>query len=166
MPWTALPRRGTGRAGQVSGSRGRIEAVGEGLEVARVLVEAGGAAGERDGLAVVTGSLGLVATSLVDVAEALEAVDVIGEATHEVAGGSLGLVEAPGVDEIDDGVGQMVEIVIVERRTRGRGRTHRLTRGRGLLLGQAAELVLLAAAAGAGGISRGHGHEDPDLRGR
>ena len=53
MPWTALLRRGTGLAGQASGSRGRIEAVGEGQEVARVLVETRGAAGKRDGLAVV-----------------------------------------------------------------------------------------------------------------
>jgi len=114
MPWTARPRRGTGLASQGSGSRGRIEAVGEGLEMARVLVEAGGAAGERDGLAVMAGGLGIVATSLVDVAEAFEAVDVIGVATHEVAGSSLGVIEAAGVDEIDDIVGQQVEVILVE----------------------------------------------------
>ena len=125
-----------------------------------MLVEAGGAAGERDGLAVVAGSLGVVATSLVDVSEALETVDVIGEATDEVTGGGFSVIEAPGVDEIDDGVGQLVEI-FVECRTRGRGPARRLTRGRGLLLGQAAELVLLAAAAGARGISGEHGHDDP-----
>ncbi len=90
MPWTAPLRRGTGLAGQASGSRGRIEAVGEGQEVARVLVETRGAAGKRDGLAVVAGGLGLVAARLVDVAEALEAVDVVGEATHEVASSNFG----------------------------------------------------------------------------
>ena len=161
MPWTALLRRGTGLAGQASGRRGRIEAVGEGQEVARVLVETRGAAGKRDSLAVVAGSLGVVATRLVDVAEALEAVDVVGEATHEVASSDFGLIEAPGVDELDNGVGPLIEIILVKRRTRGRGHASGLARGCGLQLGQAAELVLLAAAAGAGGVSGRHGHEKP-----
>ncbi len=72
-----------------------------------MLVETRGAAGKRDGLAVVAGGLGLVAARLVDVAEALEAVDVVGEATHEVASSNFGLIEAPGVDELDNGVGPL-----------------------------------------------------------
>ena len=145
----------------------------DGLELGVVLLRVG--ANEVDDFAVAVGRLFLTASGLVDHSEAIPAIMHIGEARDEVAGGLLGLVELAGMDEVDGGVGRRGQLVlgIVDAGVGGGeafgdfgvrwafapGRRGGRERTRGfLVLGEAAVLVLLAAATRAGIIASGFGH--------
>src|ERR1700686_5160730 len=175
---TAVPR---------SGCDWRVEAIHEldehFLEAGLVVV--GGLADECDHLSVTVGSLTVLATGLIDHAEAIVAIVHVGEQQQEIAGGLLGLVELAGTDEFGSGVGRDGEFVLVSvlgageaRRDSGFhltkvqairgggfggvfsaprfGLAKQLARDR-FLLGKAAFLVLVAAAARAGIIASGLG---------
>ena len=64
-----------------------------------------------DGLAVGVGRLLAIAARLGDLGEALVAVDDLGVANEQLAGGCLSLVKVAGVDEIAHGVGGVGEVV-------------------------------------------------------
>jgi hypothetical protein len=128
-------------------------------------------ADEGDDLAVALGCAAVIAPRLVDHAEAVVAVMYLGEAFEQIVGGALGLVELPGLDEIDHrigGGGQFVVFVVGQgeigkRREVSQGRAvrrHRWRRGGPgrRVLGEAALLIFLAAAAGAAIISADFGH--------
>src|SRR6185312_486937 len=81
-----------------------------------------------------------------------------GEARQHVAGGLLGIVEFPGLDESEHGTGRVVQLVAaVVAEVRMRGGSGRRAGGR-LVVGHAAALVFLAAAAWAGIIPSDFGH--------
>jgi hypothetical protein len=67
---------------------------------------------ELDHLAVVGGGELLVATRFGDHAEAVVPVVDLREADEELLGGGLRLIELAGVDEVDDGVGGLVELFV------------------------------------------------------
>src|SRR5712672_3243652 len=98
-----------------SGCGWRVEAIHEldehvleaGLVVVGVLPD------ERDHLAIAVGSLTVVATGLIDHAEAIVAVVHVGEPHQEIAGSLLGLVELAGTDEFGGGVGRDGQFVLV-----------------------------------------------------
>src|ERR1700674_1167836 len=182
---TAVPRSGCGW---------RVEAIHEldeyvleaGLVVVGVLLD------ERDHLSVAVGRLLLVATGLIDHAEAIVAIVHRGEQHQEIAGGLLGLVELAGTDEFGSGVGRDGEFVLVSVLGAGEARRDggfhltkvQAVRGGGFggafsaprfglgkllardrfLLGKAAFLVLVAAAARAEIIASGLGHCGHHLR--
>ena len=119
--------------------------------------------------AVVVGGLAMIAAGFVDHAEAVIAVMDIGEAREQVVGGLFGGIEIAGVDHVDHGVGglgQFVAFVVflekASQRRPARRHSGRLngTRGTfgGLVTGQAALLVFLAAVAVAGIIPSDFGH--------
>jgi hypothetical protein len=111
----------------------------------------------------------MIATGFADHAEAVVAVMEIGEAREQVVGGLFGGIEIAGLDHVDHRVGrlgQFVELVVFLDIAGQRGPTFR-HRGRlsgtcgtggGLVTGQAARLVFLAAAAGAEIIPSDFGH--------
>ena len=107
---------------------------------------------EGDGLTVVLGRLLAIAARLVDHPEALEPVEHFRVTDEQVTGGGFGLIEAAGVDEVDDGVRRRVEVVIVLDGVVG-GLYAQPWRGPGRVLGETAALVLLAAATGTGLIA-------------
>src|SRR6202795_2730373 len=165
---TAVPRSGCGW---------RVEAIHEldehfheaGLVVLGVLPD------ECDHLPVTVGSLTVLATGLIDHAEAIVAIVHVGEQQQDIAGGLLRPVELAGTDEFGSGVGRDGEFVLVSVLGAGeapRGGGFHLTkvqamRGGGFdgafsaprfglgkllagdrfLLGKAALLILVAAAA-------------------
>jgi hypothetical protein len=128
---------------------------------------------ECDHLPVTVGSLTVLATGLIDHAEAIVAIVHVGEQQQEIADGLLGLVELAGTDEFGSGVGRDGEFVLVS--VLGAGEAHdgfhltkvQAIRGGGFggafsaprfglgkllardrfLLGKVAFLVLVAAAA-------------------
>jgi len=110
---------------------------------------------EADGLAVVVGRVLAIAARLVDHAEALEPIDHVRVADEQGTGGGFGLIEAVGVDQVDDGVGRRVEVVIVPLDVVCGLRSPTLG-GQGLVLDEAAALVLLAAATRARVIASDH----------
>src|SRR5487761_1165472 len=172
---TAVPRSGCGW---------RVEAIHEldeyvleaGLVVVGVLLD------ERNHLSVAVGGLLLVATGLIDHAEAIVAIVHVGEQQQEVAGGLLGLVQLAGTDEFGSGVGGDGEFILVSVLGSGEARRDggfdltkvQAMRGGGFsaprfglgkllardrfVLGKAAFLVLVATAARAGIIASGLGH--------
>src|SRR5207244_11253161 len=133
---------------------------------------------ERDHVSVAVGRLLLVATGLIDHAEAIVAIVHVGEQHQEIAGGLLGLVELAGTDEFGSGVGRDGEFVLVSVLSAGEARRDggfhftkvQAMRGGGFggafsapgvglgmllardrfLVGKAAFLILVAAAARAG----------------
>ena len=189
MVWVLRPH-GAPAEWRRSGCGWRVEAIHEldehvleaGLVVVGVLPD------ERDHLAIAVGSLTVVATGLIDHAEAIVAVVHVGEPHQEIAGSLLGLVELAGTDEFGGGVGRDGQFVLVSvlgagepRRNGGShltkvqamrdgafdaprfGLGQLLARDR-LLLGKATLLILVAAAAGAGIIASGLGHCGQHLR--
>src|SRR5487761_2621359 len=180
---TAVPRSGCGW---------RVEAIHEldeyvleaGLVVVGVLLD------ERNHLSVAVGGLLLVATGLIDHAEAIVAIVHVGEQQQEITGGLLGLVELAGTDEFGSGIGRDGEFVSVigagEARRDGGFHLTKVQAMRGggfggafsaprfgfgkllardrFLLGKAAFLVLVATAARAGIIASGLGHCGQHLR--
>src|SRR5258708_23450225 len=98
-----------------SGCGWRVEAIHEldehileaGLVVVGVLPD------ERDHLAIAVGSLTVVATGLIDHAEAIVAVVHVGKPHQEIAGSLLGLVELAGTDEFGGGVGRAGQFVLL-----------------------------------------------------
>src|ERR1700675_2863206 len=103
---TEWPRSGGGR---------RVEPIHEldkhvleaGVVVVGVLPD------ERDHFPIAVGSLLVLATGLIDHAEAIVAVVHLGEPHQEVAGGLLGLVELAGTHEVGSGVGCDCQFVLV-----------------------------------------------------
>jgi hypothetical protein len=141
------------------------------------------------------GSLTVLATGLIDHAEAIVAIVHVGEQQQEIAGGLLGLVELGSANQVHYGVGGdnkriLVSIFLLgfgeaggdccrqlgdlqaicggalvasQRVARRLGFDKQLARDR-FLLGKAAFLVLVAAAARAGIITSGLGHCGQHLR--
>lgn len=106
----------------------------------------------------------MVAESGVNEGGAVESVDDVGVVGEEALTDGERFVESSFADEAEDGIGEVVEVVeavVVESDPvlYRRGRTCD-----GLALGEAADLELLAAAAGAGSVS-GRGHEVDDAVG-
>jgi hypothetical protein len=99
---TAVPRSGCGR---------RVEAIHELDE--HFLEAVGVFPDECDHLPVTVGSLTVLATGLIDHAEASVAIVHVGEQQQEIAGGLLGVVELAGPDEFGSGVGREGEFVLV-----------------------------------------------------
>src|SRR5580658_1293642 len=177
-----------------SGCGWRVEAIHEldehFLEAGLVVV--GVFPDECDHLPVTVGSLTVLATGLIDHAEAIVAIVHVGEQQQEIAGGLLGLVELAGPNEFGSGVGRDGEFVLVSVLGAGEARRDggfhltkvQAIRGGGFggafsaprfglgkllardrfLLGKAAFLVLVAAAARAGIIASGLGHCGQYLR--
>jgi hypothetical protein len=103
---TAVPRSGCGW---------RVEALHELDEhfLEARLVVVGVLPDECDHPPVTVGSLTVLATGLIDHAEAIVAIVHVGEQQQEIAGGLLGLVELAGADEFGSGVGRDGEFVLV-----------------------------------------------------
>jgi hypothetical protein len=103
------------------------------------------------------------------------AVREVGEFVEEALGHAVGFIELAGVNQIDGAVGQPVEALalVVNRRPPGgarwaNGERRPLLCGRGvggggLVGGQAALLVFLAAAAGTGLVTSDLGPWSPDV---
>jgi hypothetical protein len=70
-------------------------------------------ANEVDDFPIVIGRLLVIASGLVDHAEAIVAVVDLGEALQKIAGGLLGLVEFSGMDEVDHRVGSGSKFILV-----------------------------------------------------
>jgi len=68
---------------------------------------------EGDGLSIVVSGAASIAARFEDHAETLESVDHLGVADEEISSGGFCLVEATGVDQIDDGVGCGVEVIVL-----------------------------------------------------
>jgi len=148
----------------------RFEALDQGevdfLEPGVVVV--GVVADEGEGLTVIFGGFPVVPTRLVDHGETIIAVVDAGESLQQFLGGLFGLIELAGLDHIDDGIGchgQFEgEFVFVIAIGEGSGAwALRFAGGVGralgsLILAEAAFLVFLSAAAGAGIIASGFGH--------
>ena len=103
----------------------------------------------------------MIAESGVDERGAVESIDDVREFGEESVTGGECVVEAALADENEDGVGEVVEAVVVvedESVRWWRGRTLRRLR---LGLAKAADLEFLAAATGTGGVPGG-GHEVDD----
>jgi hypothetical protein len=115
---------------------------------------------------------GGLATDAEQLAEAHVAVGEVREFVEEALGHALGLVEFAGVNQVDGTVGQLVEALafVVDRGAPGWARWTSGERwcvapllfacggGSGLVFGQAALLVLLAAATGTGLVTSDLGH--------
>ena len=108
----------------------------------------------------------MIAAGFTDHAEAVVAVVDIGEADEQVVGGLFGGIEIASLDHVDHGVRRLGQFVLFQEMV-GQGRPARRRRGRlsgtcgtggGLVTGQAALLVFLAAAAGAEIIASDFGH--------
>ena len=152
-----------GPEGSAGGCPG-FEVVDQSLEVIHEfrVVEIRILMGERDDLAVVVGGLAMVAFGLVQPAETFVAVMDAGEAGQNVVGSLLGLIELLCGDQGEHGVGRVVQIVIAvlaeERREWRRCSAFTRRAGGRLVIGHAAALVFLAAAAGAEIIPSDFGH--------
>jgi hypothetical protein len=154
--------------------------VEDGLEVGLVVVGVG--SNEVDDFAIAVGCLAVVASGLVDHAEAIPAVVHVGEAFEQIVRRLLRLVELAGMDEVDGSVGCGRELVfgVVQVVCGGepvgdfRGDVADLPPWRRcgggeralgfLVLGEATALVFLATATGAGIIASGFGHRGLDLQ--
>ena len=68
---------------------------------------------ELDDLAIVVSRLLLIPSRLVDHTEAIVAIVDFGKALEEVASGFLSLIEFPGIDQIDRGVGRRGELILL-----------------------------------------------------
>lgn len=122
-------------------------------------------AGELDDLMVAIDCVPVIAFGLVEPAKALVAVMHAGEAPEHIVGGLLGLLELPGVDQGEHGTGRFIQLIVaavaevrimVVRGKRG-GVGELRARGR-RVIGHAAALVFLAAAARAEIIASDFGH--------
>ena len=104
---------------------------------------------------VVLGGLVSFATSVVDASEPLETIHLVREAPEKLAADLLGVVEVARADEVPDAVGERAELVYLGFELLDRYRLvdepRTLTAG-SLVKTEAASLVLLAAATGAGRI--------------
>ena len=91
------------------------------IEGAAILVVglAAGVGDEVEGLAVEVGGEGVIFHGGMDGGGALEAVDDFGEFVEQASAGDERLVEAAGADEVDHGVGQLIEAVVVHLPQRG-----------------------------------------------
>ena len=119
------------------------------------------------------GSLLRLSPRTEELAEPHVSVGEVGEVLEEAVAQLLGLVELAGVNQVDGVIGHLVEplaLVIDDRSPAGAGSVDRRRRGVATLLfaggdsssfvpGQAAMLVLLAAAAGTGLVTSDHGHD-------
>src|SRR5947209_17378667 len=112
--------KGAGSAPSLNVSRRRARSGGSGDEAVDELVEDGLEAGsvvvgvgtnDIDYFAVAVSRLTIIASGLVDHAEAIPAIVNIREAFEQIAGHLLGLIEAALVDEIDGSVGCDRELV-------------------------------------------------------
>ena len=169
----------------ITGGRSWIEFFDEFLEhgIEAVVVLVGVRANEVDDFSVAIGGLLIVASGLVDHAEAIPAIMNFGKAFEEVTGGALGLIELALTHEIDGGIGCgrefVVVVVVLEAGERTDVRRSRVAKtcavlgrafvvlsllfGRPLTLvrlvhGQTTFLVLLATATRAGIIASGFVH--------
>ena len=140
----------------------------DGLEAGIVVLGVG--ANEVDDFAIAVRGLSVIASGLVDHAEAIPAVVHVGEAFEQIAGRLLGLIEPAVEDEFGGSVGRSRECVLgilvvcvgdvggdvgyfpQWRLCDGGERTFGF-----LVLGEAAALVFLATATGAGIIPSGFG---------
>ena len=140
-----------------------------------VVVAAAGMVHEVEGPPVEVGGEGVVTHLGVDHGGALEAVDDVGELGEQACAGGEGVVEASGVGQIDGGVGQGVEsVVIVDGQPVRQGLDNvggfgglggfALLSGASLLGGQATFLIFFATAAGAGVVSSDRRHKVHDGR--
>src|SRR5262245_41186011 len=129
-------------------------------------------------LPIAVGGLSILPTVLVHDAETVPAVGLVRISHQEIAGGCLGLIELADLDELDHGVGGIgnLIILIVPYQSVGNGLfgvmdVQATSCGEFnillcLVLRQAALLVLLTAATGAGIIASGFGHSGQDLEAR
>jgi len=83
----------------------------DGLELWVVVV--GVFSNELDDLAIVVGRLLLISSRLVDHAEAIVAIVHFRKALQEIASGLFRLIEFPGLDQIDRGVGRSGELILL-----------------------------------------------------
>src|SRR5665213_2952075 len=128
---------------------------------------------ELDHLAVAVGGLAELAAGLVDHAEPIVAIVHLGVANQQLSGGLFGLIEAAGMDQIDHGVGRRIQGLGFQQRglvvlslsslvvLLSLQRDALANSGREFsrpILFQAAELVLLTAAARAGIVATGSWH--------
>ena len=140
-----------------------------------VVVAARGVVHEVGRLAVEVGREGVMAHLGVDHGGALEAVDDVRELGEQASADGEGFVEMSFVGEIDGGVGELSESVVVEGEHRHEGPRHggefgsldgvlllvgsTLLGGARFVRGQTTLLVLLAALAGAGIVSSDRRHK-------
>jgi hypothetical protein len=98
-----------------SGRRGRIELVDEPHELFSDggVVVVGMLADEVDHFAIAVGGLSGVAARLMHHSEAVPAVMHVGETDQKVTCGCLGLVEPVGADEVHDGIGGGIKLVLI-----------------------------------------------------
>jgi hypothetical protein len=108
---------------------------------------------ECDHLSVTVGSLTVLATGLIDHAEAIVAIARVGEQQQEIAGGLLGLVELAGTDEFGSGVGRDGEFVLVSVLGAETAAAYRLH----LREVKAAIAASLSGAAGRGRLAKPYG---------
>ena len=115
-------------------------------------------AGKGDDLSIVFDCQFGIAADLVDQTETGVSVVDVREAFQEVVRGRFCVVEPTGVDQIEDGIGGIGQFIIPLVVVPGRPSGREGLAFEGLILVQAAPLVFLATAAGAGFIAADFGH--------